>query len=58
MTPHQVVSLLTLDQTANLLTECVQCLPIDRIEYSLRRGLEDWERRQLAFQLSIEFERD
>lgn len=55
MTPHQVLSLLTQDQTADLMCACVQYLPIDRIERALREGLEEQERRQLAFQLSIEF---
>ena len=55
MTPHQVLSLLTQEQTSDLLCACVQYLPIDRIERALREGLEEAERRQLAFQLSIEF---
>ena len=56
MTPHQVLSLLTQDQTADLLTACVQYLPVDRIQEALRQGLEPLERRQLAYQLSIEFD--
>lgn len=56
MTPHQVLSLLTQDQTADLMVACAQYLPIDRIEWALRHGLEPLERRQLAFQLSIEFD--
>ena len=56
MTPHQVLSLLTQEQTADLLVACCQYLPIDRIEASLRSGLDDLERRQLAYQLSIEFD--
>ena len=55
MTPHQVLSLLTQDQTADLMVACAQYLPIDRIEWVLRQGLEEIERRQLAYQLSIEF---
>lgn len=58
MTPHQVLSLMTQDQTAELLVACLEYLPLDRVEASMRAGLEDWERRQLAFQLSIEFERE
>ena len=58
MTPHQVISLLTQDQTADLLAACLQYLPLDRVEAAMREGLEEWERRQLAFQLSIEFDRD
>lgn len=55
MTSHQVLSLLTQDQTADLLAACVEYLPVDRIERALREGLDEQERRQLAFQLSIEF---
>ena len=58
MTPHQVLSFLTQDQTAELMTACAQYLPIDRIQAALREGLEEIERRQLAFQLSIEFDLD
>ena len=55
MTPHQVLSLLTQDQTADLMVACLEYLPIDRVESALRSGLSEIERRQLAFQLSIEF---
>ena len=58
MTPHQVLALLTQEQTAELLVACLEYLPLDRVESSMRQGLEDWERRQLAFQLSIEFDRE
>ena len=58
MTPHQVLALLTQEQTAELLSACIEYLPIDRVESALRQGLEDLERRQLAFQLSIEFDRE
>jgi len=58
MTPHQVLSLLTQDQTADLLVACCQYLPVDRIEWAMRQGLEPLERRQLAYQLSIEFDSD
>ena len=56
MTPHQVLSLLTQEQTADILVACCQYLPVDRIEAALRGGLDDIERRQLAYQLSIEFD--
>lgn len=58
MTPHQVLSFLTQDQTSDLLCACVQYLPVDRIERALREGLDPLERRQIAFQLSIEFDSD
>lgn len=61
MTPLQAVALLTLltqEETADLLTACVEFLPVDRVESALRAGLDELERRQLAFQLSIEFERE
>lgn len=57
MTPHQVLSLLTQDQTAELLVACCQYLPVDRIEWAVRNGLDERERRQLVFQLSIEFDK-
>lgn len=56
MTPHHFLSLLTQDQTADLLTACCQYLPVDRIEAAVRSGCDELERRQLAFQLSIEFD--
>lgn len=56
MTPHHVISLLTQQQTFELLVVCVQFLPVDRIEAALREGCDELERRQLAFQLSIEFD--
>lgn len=56
MTPHQVLSLLTQEQTADLMAACLEYLPIDRVESALRRGLTELERRQLAYQLSIEFD--
>jgi hypothetical protein len=56
MTPSQVLHFLTQDQTHDLLVACAECLPIDRIEHALRLGLESLERRQLAYQLSIEFD--
>jgi hypothetical protein len=56
MTPHQVLSLLTQDQTEDILLACCQYLEVDRIERAMRRGLEPLERRQLAYQLSIEFD--
>ena len=58
MTPHATLSLLTQEQTADLLVACCAFLPVDRIEASLRAGLDEVERRQLAYQLSIEFERE
>ena len=56
MTPHQVLSLLTQEQTEDILLACCQYLEVDRIERAMRRGLEPLERRQLAYQLSIEFD--
>ncbi len=56
MTPHQVLSLLTQDQTADLMCACAQYLPVPRIQEALRQGLDPLERRQLAYQLSIEFD--
>ena len=56
MTPHQVLSLLTQDQTYDLFVACLQYLPVDRLQEGLREGCEPLERRQLAFQLSIEFD--
>lgn len=56
VTPHQVLSLLTQDQTEDVMLACCQYLPVDRVERALRRGLEPLERRQLAYQLSIEFD--
>ena len=50
-------SLLTKEQTATLFESCVEYLEVDAMEVALRRGLTDLERRQLAFQLSIEFDR-
>lgn len=58
MTPHATLSLLTQEQTAELLVACCQFLPVERIEAALRLGLDELERRQLAYQLSIEFERE
>ena len=56
MTPHQALAFMTQEQTAELMAACLEYLPIDRVEAALRTGLEEWERRQLAFQLSIEFD--
>ena len=56
MTPHATLSLLTQEQTADLLVACCSFLPVERIEASLRLGLDEVERRQLAYQLSIEFD--
>ena len=56
MTPHQVLSLLTQEQTFDLMVACAQYLPVDRIQEALRQGCDPLERRQLAFQLSIEFD--
>ena len=35
---------------------CCEYLAVDRIEAALRQGLDPLERRQLAYQLSIEFD--
>ena len=56
VTPHATLSLLTQDQTAELMVACAQFLPVDRIQAALREGLEPLERRLLAYQLSIEFD--
>ena len=56
MTPHQVLSLLTQEQTAGLLTACAQYLPEERIATALREGLEPAERRRVAYLLGLESE--
>ena len=56
MTPHQVLSLLTQEQTQDLLVACTQYLDVEHIHIALREGLEPYERRQLAYYLSLEFE--
>ena len=47
---------LTREQTARLLESLCDYLEVDQLERALRRGLSELERRQLAYQLSIEFE--
>ena len=54
MTPHQVLSLLTQEQTAEILVACCQYLDVGRIEAALRQGLDAAERREVAYRLSIE----
>jgi hypothetical protein len=56
MNASQVLSLLTQEQTRELLVACCQYLPVDQIEAAVREGCDPIERRQLAFQLSIEFD--
>lgn len=58
MTPHQILSLLTQEQTADLLVACSQFLDPDRVATCLREGLEPVERRRVAYLLSLEFELD
>ena len=50
------LDLLTREQTARLLEALCEYLEVDQIERALRRGLNELERRQLAYQLSIEFD--
>lgn len=54
---ENILHLLTREQTARLFESCLDYLEVDTVEQALRRGLTDIERRQLAFQLSIEFDR-
>jgi len=58
MTPHAALALMTQEEASELLCACVQYLTVDKIEAALREGLEPQERRQLAYQLSIEFDLD
>lgn len=46
----------TSDQLQALMQTLCEYLEVDRVEVALRRGLTELERRQLAFQLSIEFD--
>lgn len=48
MTPHQVIALLTQNQTHDLMCACAQYLPPERILSALREGLEPDELRILA----------
>lgn len=54
MTPHQVLALLTQEQTADLLTACCNYLSVERVAASLREGLEHDEIQQLL-QVLIDF---
>ena len=56
MTPHATLSLLTQEQTVELVTAACAYLDVPRLEAALRSGLEERERRLLAFQLSVEFD--
>lgn len=59
MTPHQVLSLMTQDQTADLMTACCNYLSPERIAAVLREGLEHDELialRQLLVDLDEEGE--
>lgn len=47
---------LTRKQTERLLENLCLYLEVDQLERALRRGLSELERRQLAYQLSIEFD--
>lgn len=55
MTPHQVIALLTQNQTQDLMTACVQYLPNERIFTALREGCEPDELRLLAQMLKDHF---
>jgi hypothetical protein len=57
VTHDAVLSLLSREQTIALFESCLSYLEVDEIEAALRRGCTELERRQLAFQLSIEFDR-
>jgi hypothetical protein len=54
MTPHQVLALLTQNQTADLLTACCSYLSAERVAACLREGLEHEEILQLQ-QLLLDF---
>jgi hypothetical protein len=54
MTPHQVIALLTQEQTADLLIACCNYLSVERVAACLREGLEHEEILQLQ-QLLIDF---
>lgn len=56
MTPHQVISLLTQEQTRDLVTACAEFLDARQLHVALREGLDIHERQQLAYLLSLEFE--
>lgn len=57
MTPHQVLSLMTQDQTADLMTACCNYLSPERIAAVLREGLEHDELAQLR-QFLVDFDAD
>ncbi len=57
MTPHQVLSLLTQEQTAALMVACCNYLGPERIAAVLREGLEPHELAQLRQHL-VDFEED
>ena len=54
MSPHAALSLMTQDQTAELMTACCQFLTPERVAVALREGLEPEERRKCAYLLSLE----
>lgn len=55
MTPHQVISLLTQNQTHDLMVACTQYLPPERIVSALREGCEPDELRILCNLLKDNF---
>lgn len=55
MTPHQVIALLTQNQTQDLLTACSAYLSPERIFSALREGLEPDELRLLSQMLKDHF---
>lgn len=55
MTPHQVLSLLTQDQTHDLMCACAQYLDPARVMSALRQGLEPDELRVLHALLEEHF---
>jgi len=57
MTPHQVLSLMTQDQTAALMVACCSYLAPERIAVALREGLEHEEIEQVR-QLLVDFDAD
>lgn len=59
MTPHQVLALLTQDETADLMAACCTYLSPERIATILKEGLEPEEIRQLrAILVDIESDED
>ena len=52
MTPHQVLSLMTQEQTAAVMIACLAYLPVERVFAGLLEGLEVEEQKALSLLLS------